>query len=80
MNAGVVKSLASLLADPKGMHASVDAFLPLCAHIGPTQEEDTRELLKEFCFEIEACFSLKSGSFPKYLSTSLNISKHVGLN
>ena len=24
--------------------------------------------------------SLKSGSFPKYLSTSLNISKHVGLN
>jgi hypothetical protein len=57
VNAGVVKSLASLLADPKGMHAAVDALLPLCAHIGPTHEEDTRELLKEFCFEIEAYFS-----------------------
>ena len=30
VNAGVVRSVASLLAEPKGMHAAVDALLPLC--------------------------------------------------
>eukprot|EP00277_Geminigera_cryophila_P000035 CAMPEP_0179420926 /NCGR_PEP_ID=MMETSP0799-20121207/9458_1 /TAXON_ID=46947 /ORGANISM="Geminigera cryophila, Strain CCMP2564" /LENGTH=253 /DNA_ID=CAMNT_0021194629 /DNA_START=15 /DNA_END=776 /DNA_ORIENTATION=+ len=54
VDAGVVRSVAALLAEPKGMHAAVDALLPLCAHIGPTGEPTTQELLKEFCFEIEA--------------------------
>ena len=54
VDAGVVRPVASLLAEPTGMNAAVDALLPLCCHIGPSGNQDVTELIQEFCFEIEA--------------------------
>ena len=44
---------ANLIA-PISLLRTVDALLPLCSHVGPSAEQETQEIVQEFCFEIEA--------------------------